>query len=75
LENLAKAVEANSFDSDLLIALGMQLFFDGQHDRAGVFFARAAQLGGNEDRLLNDFVPKPGPADAPKAQPAAKVVF
>ena len=75
LENLAKAVEANPFDSDLLIALGMQLYFDGQRDRASLFFARAAQLGGNEDRLLNDFVPKPGPAGAPKAEHAAKIVF
>ena len=29
--------------------LGMQLFFDGQAERAGVFFARVAQLGGNDD--------------------------
>ena len=75
LENLAQAVEANPFDSDLLIVLGMQLYFDGQQDRAGLFFTRAAQLGGNEDRLLNDFVPKPGPAGAAKAEHAAKVVF
>ncbi len=75
LENLAKAVEANPFDSDLLFALGMQLYFDGQRDRAGLFFVRAAQLGGNEDRLLNDFLPKPGPAGAAKEQGGGKVVF
>ncbi|MBI3836772.1 MAG: hypothetical protein HY288_02405 [Planctomycetia bacterium] len=75
LENLAKAVEANPLDSDLLITLGVQLYFDGQRDRARVFFARAAQLGGNEDRLLNDVLPKPGPAGAPKDQAVGKVVF
>jgi hypothetical protein len=74
IERLAKAVEDNPLDSDLLIALGMQMYFDGQHERAGVFFARAAQLGGNDDRLLDGFLPKPAPAGAP--QPAAgKIVF
>ncbi len=81
LETLAKAVEANPLDANLLIAMGMQLFFDGQSERAGVFFARAAQLGGNDDGLLNDFLPKPGPAGAPAPQPPAaprgpaKIVF
>lgn len=81
IETLAKAVEANPLDSNLLLALGMQLFFDGQAERASVFFARVAQLGGNDDRLLNDFLPKPGPAGAPPAEkPAApagpaKIVF
>jgi hypothetical protein len=76
-ENLAKAVEANPLDSSLLLALGMQLFFDGQRDRAEVFFTRAAQLGGNEDRLLDDFLARHAPADAPAArkQDAAKIVF
>lgn len=77
LENLAKAIEANPLDSNLLLALGMQLFFDGQRDRAIVFLTRVAQLGGNKDQSLNDFLVKPGPADAHAAQPAgeAKIVF
>lgn len=74
IESLAKAVEANPFDANLLVALGMELYFDAERDRAALFFARAAQLGGNEDRLLNDFLPKPGPADAP-GQPGRKIVF
>jgi len=72
IETLAKAVEANPLDSNLLMALGMQLFFDGQPQRAGVFFARVAQLGGNDDRLLNDFLPKPAPAGAPPAEKPAR---
>jgi hypothetical protein len=75
LENLAKAVEANPLDVNLLLTLGMQLFFDGQRDRASVFFARAAQLGGNEDRLLNDFLPRPAPAGEAQQLGAAKIVF
>jgi hypothetical protein len=77
LENLAKAIETNPLDSHLLLALGMQLFFDGQRDRAAVFFTRVAQLGGNEDHLLNDFLEKPGPAGAQAAEPQgeAKIVF
>jgi tetratricopeptide (TPR) repeat protein len=64
LEDLAKAVEGNPFDADLLLVLGMQLFFDGQPDRAKVFFARSDQLGGNEDRLLDDLLGKPKPPGA-----------
>lgn len=79
LENLAKAVEANPLDSELLIALGMQLFFNGEAQRSEVFFARAAQLGANDDRLLDHFLPQPGPAGAGKpdnpTKQAGKVAF
>jgi tetratricopeptide (TPR) repeat protein len=85
LENLAKAVEANPFSTDLLTLLGLELFFDGQRERSLPFFERAAQLGGNEERLLDDFLPKPAPAGEPQpplkpakpVQPAkaVKVVF
>jgi hypothetical protein len=68
LEDLARAVEANPFDSDLLLILGMQLFFDGQPDRSRVFLARSAQLGGNENRLLDNLLGKPKPGVAPDAQ-------
>lgn len=79
LENLAKAVEANSFSTDLLTLLGLELFFDGQRERAFPFFERAVQLGGNEERLLDAFLPKPAPAGEPqpplKPARAEKVVF
>ncbi len=77
LENLARALEANPFDSDLLVALGLQLYFDGQRNRAGVFLARAAQLGANDDKLLNDFLAKPAPAGAGAQpdKPGGKIVF
>ncbi len=76
-ESLAKAVEANPFDSDLLVVLAMMLYFDGQPDRAGLFFGRAAQLGGNEDGLLNGFMPRPAPAGAPRQENprGGKIVF
>jgi hypothetical protein len=72
LESLAMAVDANPLDADLLMLLGLQVFFDGQAARSEVFFVRAAQLGGNEDRLLDRFLPQPGPAGAGKPQPGPK---
>ena len=63
-QTLTKAVEAKPANSDLLVALGMQLFFDGQRDRAGTYFARAAGLGANRDRLFDDFMPNPALAEA-----------
>jgi len=76
IENLAKAVETNPFDADLLLVLGLQLFFNGDADRAGVFLTRAAQLGGNETGLLNDLLPQPKPAGAVEVKPVGgKVVF
>ncbi|MEX2115133.1 MAG: hypothetical protein WD845_18210 [Pirellulales bacterium] len=79
LEGLAKAVEANPLDADLLMLLGMMLYFDGQAERSGTFFSSAAQLGGNDERLLEHFLPQPGPAGAPRpdgqAKPGGKLVF
>jgi tetratricopeptide (TPR) repeat protein len=88
LENLATTVEANPFSADLMALLGLELYFDGQQDRAMPFLERASQLGGNEDRLLDDFLPRPAPAGEPQpprgpGQPAvgappaagAKIVF
>lgn len=77
IESLAGAVDANPFDADLLFVLGIQLFFDGQRDRSQLFFERAAQLGGNEDGLLDAFLPRPKPGGAPnpKPQPGGKLVF
>jgi hypothetical protein len=76
LEELARAVESNPFDSELLLALGMQLFFEGETDRARVFFERSAQLGGNDDRLLDGLLGNPKPAgDAGAQRPGAKISF
>jgi hypothetical protein len=76
LESLAAAVDVNAFDADLLLVLGMHLYFDGQADRATVFFSRSDQLGGNADGLLDTFLGKPRPAAAPGAQqPAGKISF
>jgi hypothetical protein len=77
LENLAKAIEANPLDSNPLLALGMTLYFDGQRERAGIFFTRVTQLGGNADHLLDDFLAKPRPTGAADAQQPgeAKIVF
>ncbi|REK13061.1 MAG: hypothetical protein DWQ37_10585 [Planctomycetota bacterium] len=76
IEALAREVQANPFDGELLMVLGMQLYFDGEPQRAEAFFSRAAQLGANEDRLLDAFLPQPQPADP--ADPAGgngKIVF
>ncbi len=79
LENLAKAVEANPLDANRLMLLGMMLYFDGQAARSETFFSSAAQLGGNDDRLLDYFLPQPGPAGAPPPvappDPGGKLVF
>lgn len=79
LESLAKAVEQSPFDATPLVALGMQIYFNGEPERSEVFFVRAAQLGGNDDRLLDSFLPRPGPAGAPRPpgaiQPGGKLVF
>lgn len=69
LENLAQAVESNPYDADLLLVLGVALFFDGQVDRAELCFSRVTQLGGDSQRLLSDFLPQPKPAGA-VTQPA-----
>jgi hypothetical protein len=79
LEALAKAVEANPIDSDLLALMGLMLFFDGQAERSETFFAGAAQQGGNGDHLLDHFLRQPAPAGAPRpdgpAKPGGKLVF
>ncbi len=79
LEALAKAVEANPLDSDLLMLMGLMLYFDGQAERSETFFAGAAQQGGNADHLLDHFLRQPAPAGAPRsdgpAKPGGKLVF
>ena len=77
LENLAKAVEDNPFDADLLLTLGLELYFDDQKDRAAVFLSRVAQFGGDEN-LIKYFLQAPKPAGVPDAaapRAGGKVVF
>jgi hypothetical protein len=67
LESLAREVEGNPQSADLLLLLGLQLFFDGQPDRAAPVFERCKQLDGNEDGAITGFLnraPGPAPADA-----------
>jgi Flp pilus assembly protein TadD len=62
LEALAMAIQAAGHDANLLFVLGMELYFNGQPERATAFFMRAAQLGGNDDHLLDGFIPAAKPA-------------
>jgi tetratricopeptide (TPR) repeat protein len=62
-EGLAQAIEQNPLDAGLYLAMGALLYFDGEHERSRPFFERAAQIGGNDDHLLDGFL-APMPADA-----------
>ncbi len=55
---LTKSAEAEPLDADLAFLLAMQLFFTGQRDRAQLYFVRAEFLGGNQDHLLDAFLPQ-----------------
>jgi hypothetical protein len=59
LEALALAVENNPQSAELLLLLGLHLFFDGKGDRAVPVFQRCEQLGGNEDGILRGLLPRP----------------
>jgi hypothetical protein len=58
LEALAQAVQDIPQSADLLLLLGLQLFFNGELDRAQPVFERSAQLGGNDDGSIKAFLPK-----------------
>jgi hypothetical protein len=78
IESLAKAAEDNPLDGNLLMLLGLMLYFDGQAERSEPFFAAATQAGGNSDRLLDHFLAQPRPAGAPPndpPKPGGKLVF
>ena len=60
LEALADAVDQNPQSADLLLLLGLQLYFDGQADRAMPAFQRCEQLGGNEDGALTGLLKQVG---------------
>jgi tetratricopeptide (TPR) repeat protein len=57
-EMLSDAVQSRPNDANNLVALGMQLYFDGQRDQAAETFAKAATLGANDDHLLDGFLPQ-----------------
>lgn len=75
IEKLALAVEENPFDSGLLMTLGVELFFDGQFDRAELCFQNATRLGGSDEALVADFLPGAKPAAAPAPGKSRKVTF
>jgi tetratricopeptide (TPR) repeat protein len=49
LDAMANTAEENPNDAGLLFLIGVRLHFDGQADRAKVFFQRAAQLVGGDE--------------------------
>lgn len=66
-ETLARLVDENPDQPTPLFVLAMELYFDSQLQRSAVFFERAAQLGANEDHLLDAILPAAG------AQPAGVI--
>jgi tetratricopeptide (TPR) repeat protein len=56
LETLAQAVEQSPQSADLLLLLGLYLYFDGQRQRALPVFQRCEQIGGNFDGALNELL-------------------
>ena len=55
LDALAKAAEQAPDDPDLMFLLGILLHFDGQPDRATLFFRQAARLNHGDDAHLRAF--------------------
>jgi tetratricopeptide (TPR) repeat protein len=58
-ERLAKALADEPMSPDLLVATGLQLYFSGQRDRAGIYLAQAARLGAIDAHAVESLVPKP----------------
>jgi tetratricopeptide (TPR) repeat protein len=54
---LTDLVESDPRDAELALALGAQLFFSGQREKAEPYFSRAARLGGERDGRLSAFLP------------------
>jgi tetratricopeptide (TPR) repeat protein len=68
VELLAREAIANPADADLLFLVGMSLYTDGEVDRARRFFAKAAELGGEEAARL--LAPLLGTEVPPEVVPA-----
>jgi len=58
VDALAKAAADKPDNGDLLFLVGAFLFFDGQPDRAGLFFERAAELTPGDKAHLTGFLAK-----------------
>lgn len=56
LDAMAKAAEGRPHDADLMFLLGVYFHFDGEPDRAAIFFRRAAPLVGADDAHLKAFM-------------------
>ncbi len=55
-QRLAQRMSKDPLDPDLLLAMGMQLFFDGQRNRSAIYLSQAAQLNAIDPRLLDNFL-------------------
>jgi tetratricopeptide (TPR) repeat protein len=64
LESLAKAATEDPSNGDLLFLVGLDLYFDGQKDRAKTFFERADQLVHGNNAHLRGFLAGPNPPPA-----------
>jgi tetratricopeptide (TPR) repeat protein len=51
IDALAAAAADEPNNADLMFLVGVHLFFDGQPDRARMFFERSGQLGGDDSHL------------------------
>jgi len=63
---LTRLVEVDPMNADLALALGIQLFFSGQRERAELYFTRAVQLGADQDNRLAGFLRQTEVAQTPR---------
>jgi hypothetical protein len=73
LDTLEKAAAAHPQDPELQFLAGIELFFDGQLDRAAPFLRRADAMYGPQASLLQGFLKKLPVAKAPAQKPGANV--
>ncbi len=71
LDTLEKAAAAHLQDPELQFLAGIELFFDGQLDRAAPFLRRADAMYGPQASLLQGFLKKLPAAKAPAQKPGA----
>lgn len=63
LEQLATAATERLENSDLMLLLGVGLYFDGQAERARLFFERAQDLGADRESIAGFLKVAPAPGD------------
>ena len=67
LEHLATEATAHPQNADLMFLLGLGLYFDGQAERARLFFERAHELGADREAIAGFLKAAPAPvAGAPE---------